>query len=65
MKKHINTLVDNYIQAEQQLVRELQELRNGGQKCNCDEREFIETVAWEDHPEVGLTCGNCGGDVAL
>ncbi len=63
MKKEIKKLVEEYGKTEQKLLKEINELKNVGADCNCDDREIIKVIHEGNFDEMVAYCLNCGGSV--
>ncbi len=63
MKKEIKKLVNRYVLTEEKLLEELDELKNAGVDCNCDDREIIKVIHEGNFDEMVAYCLNCGGSV--
>ena len=63
-KSRAKILAQEYVKAENKLLKELNNLVNGGEDCNCDKRIIIEVIAdGGEFPEISAYCLNCGGYV--
>ena len=64
-KSKAEMLAQEYVKAENKLLKELNNLVNGGEDCNCDKRIIIEVIAdGGEFPEISAYCLNCGGFIS-
>ena len=55
-------LTKEYVEAENKLLRALEELKNFGSECDCDKKKVIEVIAdGGEYPEISSYCMKCGG----
>ena len=60
-KSKAQILATEFIEAEEELIKELSKLKNWGNECNCDEKETIRTIFEGEYPEISTYCLECGG----
>ena len=63
-KSKTEILAQEYVEAENKLLKAFEELESWGSECNCDNRTIIEVIAdGTEYPEIATYCLNCGGFV--
>ncbi len=60
-KSKAQILATEFIEAEEELIKELSKLKNWGSECNCDETTEINLVFYGNSLEVATYCLECGG----
>jgi len=64
MKRIISNLVKEYNKVEKKIGRELEKLKNYGEKCECEDENSIDLIFGGDWNEIHTYCLECGGYIS-